>query len=105
MSRLGCAQPNGCPGERRLHRPDAVLIGVGTFIVVTAVVGSLLPTVNEVSAGFPATVLWHSRIASLGTQAYQCNRRASQRSTASPWSRWNCRTVGSPGAGGRRLMS
>lgn len=52
----------------RLGTWNAILVGVGAFIVVTAVVGSLLPTVNEVSAEFPATVLWQFRIASLGTQ-------------------------------------
>lgn len=39
------------------------------FILVIAVVQTLLPDINEVPAEFPAVVLWKFRIASLGIQA------------------------------------
>ncbi|WP_018658072.1 CbtA family protein [Actinomadura flavalba] len=42
---------------------------VAAFVVPVAVAYLLLPTVNEVPAEFPATLLWQFRISSLGTQA------------------------------------
>jgi predicted cobalt transporter CbtA len=53
----------------RLDTWNAVLVAVGAFIAVTAVVAILMPTVNETPADFPATVLYQFRIASIGTQA------------------------------------
>jgi Probable cobalt transporter subunit (CbtA) len=47
---------------------NATLIAGGCFILVVAVVELVLPAVNEVPPGFPATVLWSFRLASLGTQ-------------------------------------
>jgi hypothetical protein len=47
---------------------NATLVAVAAFIVVVAVAAFLLPTINEVPAGFPAAVLWNFRVASLGTQ-------------------------------------
>ncbi|GAA2274400.1 CbtA family protein [Actinomadura luteofluorescens] len=44
--------------------PAAVL----AFVVPVAVASLLLPTVDEVPDGFPATLLWQFRITSLGTQ-------------------------------------
>ncbi|MFD0535589.1 CbtA family protein [Actinomadura luteofluorescens] len=38
------------------------------FVVPVAVASLLLPTVDEVPDGFPATLLWQFRITSLGTQ-------------------------------------
>ncbi|SDI14385.1 Probable cobalt transporter subunit (CbtA) [Sinosporangium album] len=39
------------------------------FLVPVAAARLLLPTVDEVPAGFPATLLWDLRLASLDTQA------------------------------------
>jgi predicted cobalt transporter CbtA len=53
----------------RIERWLAVVAsGVG-YIVVVAVVGSLLKHFDEVPEGFPAQTLWEFRLASLGTQA------------------------------------
>ena len=52
----------------RLGVWNAVLAGAGTFIAVIAVAMLLLPGVNEVPGDFSATVLWHFRLASIGTQ-------------------------------------
>jgi hypothetical protein len=48
---------------------NAIVIAAGGFLLAVTVVCLLLPAVNEVPAGFPATVLWQFRMASLGTQA------------------------------------
>ena len=47
---------------------NATLAAGAAFIVTVALVQLLLPTINEVPDGFPATVLWDFRLASLGTQ-------------------------------------
>jgi predicted cobalt transporter CbtA len=47
---------------------DATLIGVGAYVVLAALGQALLPTINEVPADFPATVLWNFRVASIATQ-------------------------------------
>ncbi|MET7330840.1 CbtA family protein [Nonomuraea sp. NPDC005650] len=41
---------------------------VAAFLVPVIAAWTLLPTVDEVPAGFPATLLWQFRLASLGTQ-------------------------------------
>ncbi|MEW1846011.1 CbtA family protein [Nonomuraea angiospora] len=41
---------------------------VAAFLVPVIAAWTLLPTVNEVPEGFPATLLWQFRLASLGTQ-------------------------------------
>ncbi|MGP4102395.1 CbtA family protein [Nonomuraea sp. KM90] len=41
---------------------------VGSFLVPVVAAWVLLPPVHEVPAGFPATLLWEFRLASLGTQ-------------------------------------
>ena len=46
----------------------AALIAVATYIVAVAVVGYILPGINEVPEEFPAVVLWQFRIASFGMQ-------------------------------------
>ena len=47
-----------------------VAVGQPRGLLTTVVIaGYLMPTVDEVPAGFPADVLWQFRIASLGTQA------------------------------------
>ena len=47
---------------------QAVAAAAG-FLVVVAVGYTLLPRIDEVPATFPPSLLWHFRIASLGTQA------------------------------------
>jgi hypothetical protein len=53
---------------RRLGTWNAVLTGLGLFVVVVTIAGLAMPGVNEVPTDFPAVVLWRFRIASLGTQ-------------------------------------
>jgi predicted cobalt transporter CbtA len=59
--------------RRRLNRWfgewNAALAAAGAYIVVMACMALALPDVNEVPEGFPATVLWQFRVASLGGQA------------------------------------
>jgi len=60
-----------------LKRPLAARFGdwnanlaiAGCYVVVVAVVGLLLPAVDEVPEHFPAALLWKFRIASIGAQA------------------------------------
>ncbi|HEY4338441.1 MAG TPA: CbtA family protein [Steroidobacteraceae bacterium] len=47
---------------------NASLLAAGVYLVVLAVVFSLLPGINEVPTTFPAVTLWDFRIASLGIQ-------------------------------------
>ncbi|HVQ93126.1 MAG TPA: CbtA family protein [Mycobacteriales bacterium] len=47
---------------------DAVPIAVAGYVVVIVLAWLIMPTVSEVPAEFPATVLWRFRVASLGTQ-------------------------------------
>lgn len=53
----------------RVGNWNAALIAAGVYVVVVSGVAIVLPEVNEVPEGFPATVLWQFRIASLGGQA------------------------------------
>jgi hypothetical protein len=53
----------------RLGRWNACLVGGAVFIVLVAIVQILLPSINEVPDQFPAVLLWHFRIASLGIEA------------------------------------
>src|SRR4051812_9245501 len=53
----------------RLSAWNATLVAVGAFVVLIGVAELILPGIHEVPAGFPAEVLWHFRIASLGTEA------------------------------------
>lgn len=48
---------------------NATLIAASLYFAVVVVLAPLMPGVNEVSEGFPATVLWQFRLASLGSQA------------------------------------
>jgi predicted cobalt transporter CbtA len=48
---------------------NATLISVGLYVLIATGVALMLPDVNEVPEGFPATVLWQFRVASLGGQA------------------------------------
>jgi Probable cobalt transporter subunit (CbtA) len=53
----------------RLGAWNAGIAAAGAFVALIAVAELILPGVREVPAGFPADVLWHFRIASLGTEA------------------------------------
>ena len=46
---------------------NAALIGGGVYLAFMAVLTVLLPVIDEVPAGFPASTLWSFRMASLGT--------------------------------------
>ena len=48
---------------------NAALIAIAAYLVVVVITGLALPTVDEVPEGFPATLLWRFRMASLGAQA------------------------------------
>ncbi|MDQ3577666.1 MAG: CbtA family protein [Actinomycetota bacterium] len=52
----------------RLGAWNAVLVAIGMYVVTIGVVLFVLPTVNEMPAGFPATVLYQFRLASVGNQ-------------------------------------
>jgi predicted cobalt transporter CbtA len=52
----------------RLGNWNSVLVSALGYVVVMALVALVLPRINEVPAGFPASLLWDFRIASLGTQ-------------------------------------
>lgn len=57
---------------RRLSsRPEWLRLGAGVaaFAVTVAVAYVVLPTIDEVPEGFPASLLWQFRLASFGTQA------------------------------------
>jgi predicted cobalt transporter CbtA len=53
----------------RLGEWNATIAAVGAFALLIAAAELILPGVHEVPAGFPADVLWHFRLASLGTNA------------------------------------
>jgi hypothetical protein len=53
----------------RLGNWNASVATVVGYVVVLLLLGSLMPTVNEVPQGFPASVMWDFRVASLGIQA------------------------------------
>jgi hypothetical protein len=48
---------------------NAAFLGGAVFIVLVAIAQLLLPAINEVPEGFPATVLWRFRITSVGIEA------------------------------------
>jgi hypothetical protein len=54
--------------------PDAAawrrpVLGLATFVALTALLAVVLPGVDEVPASFPASLLWEFRLSALGTQA------------------------------------
>lgn len=61
----------GVAAARRVSSPDWLRLAAGVAaFAATVVVGYLiLPSINEVPADFPATLLWKFRLASIGTQA------------------------------------
>src|SRR5271170_833468 len=48
---------------------NASLIGIAVFVIAAVAFGLAMPPLDEVPEGFPAVVLWHFRMASLGAQA------------------------------------
>jgi predicted cobalt transporter CbtA len=50
----------------RLGAWNAATVAAVGFVLVVAVAELILPAVHETPAGFPADVLWHFRVASLG---------------------------------------
>jgi putative cobalt transporter subunit CbtA len=54
---------------KRFGTWNGALVGLLAFVVMIAVVFSVLPNIDEVPAGFPATVLWKFRVAAIGIQA------------------------------------
>jgi hypothetical protein len=53
----------------RLGAWNAAILAGAAFVAVVATAELILPAVHETPAGFPADVLWHFRIASLGIHA------------------------------------
>jgi predicted cobalt transporter CbtA len=53
----------------RLGNWDATLLAAGGFLLLVAGAYLALPGIDEVAPGFPASLLWRFRLASLGTQA------------------------------------
>lgn len=47
---------------------NASLLGAATLVAIVVLSYVVMPGVDEVPAGFPATVLWRFRLASLGTE-------------------------------------
>ncbi|WP_294197541.1 CbtA family protein [uncultured Sphingomonas sp.] len=54
---------------RRLSGIDRLLVAIVVYLGTVLVVQWLLPSVDEVPADFPATLLWRFRLAALATQA------------------------------------
>lgn len=52
--------------KARLGRWNASLGAASTYVVLTGIVMTAMPDINEVPAAFPAQVLWDFRMASLG---------------------------------------
>ena len=48
---------------------NGFLLGAGLYVVIMSVVSHFLPVIDEVPAGFPATLLWRFRVATLELQA------------------------------------
>jgi predicted cobalt transporter CbtA len=59
-------------GRRLLERLggwNATLVGLASYLVAMAIVMQVLPAIDEVPAGFSATLLWQFRLATIGIQA------------------------------------
>ena len=63
------AVSSGRRAAPRLGTWNATLLAVGGFLLLVTAAYLVLPGVDEVAAGFPATLLWRFRLASVGTQA------------------------------------
>jgi predicted cobalt transporter CbtA len=53
----------------RLGNWNGSLLAAALFLLIVGIVAYVLPVVDEVPAGFPVTLMWRFRIASLGIQA------------------------------------
>lgn len=53
---------------RRTDGWTSTLSSLGVYVLVIGVAAALLPAIDEVPADFPASVLWHFRLASMGLQ-------------------------------------
>ena len=53
---------------RRTDGWTAGLVALAAYVLVIGVTAALLPGIDEVPADFPASVLWHFRVASMGLQ-------------------------------------
>ena len=52
---------------RRFGAWNGVLGAVGAFVVLVAIGELLMPALDEIPKDFPASVIWHFRVATLGT--------------------------------------
>ncbi|MGF6777273.1 CbtA family protein [Paraburkholderia sp. GAS334] len=52
----------------RFGQWNAAIIGGGVYVAIIAAVQIAMPVINEVPQTFPATLLWHFRIAAIGMQ-------------------------------------
>jgi predicted cobalt transporter CbtA len=63
------ASSTGRQLARRLDNWNSALLGAAAYVVAIIAAMLVLPPVNEVPSGFPATTLWNFRLASLGVEA------------------------------------
>jgi hypothetical protein len=54
---------------RRLGAWNGTLAAVGAFIALIAIGELIMPALDEIPKGFPTSVIWHFRVATLGTHA------------------------------------
>jgi predicted cobalt transporter CbtA len=54
---------------KRFGAWNGVLLAIGAYIVMVAIGQLLLPGLAETPKGFPTPVIWHFRVATVGTQA------------------------------------
>jgi predicted cobalt transporter CbtA len=54
---------------RQLGPWNGVLAAVGAYIVLIAIGQLLMPSLDEIPKDFPTSVIWHFRVATLGTHA------------------------------------
>ena len=54
---------------KRLGTWNAVLVATAGYLVLVAIGALIMPSLNEIPRGFDANVIWHFRIATLGTHA------------------------------------
>ena len=59
----------GRDAVKRLGAWNGVLVAVGSYLVLVAISQVLMPSLDEVPPGFSASIIWHFRIATLGTHA------------------------------------
>ena len=53
----------------RLSGWNSSLLAAALFLFIVAIVSHVLPVIDEVPTGFPVTLMWRFRVASLGIQA------------------------------------